>query len=135
MADLKRLSPAQKEKATELMFEADALDADIAETEKKRATILQDARAHGIPSVLASKVVHEGVTVRIGRRIVTFDKTMRGPAKIEKRKIEEVTEFVAINQLTGSITVLPSSYVDGQPREEVDEPIGSGRGENDGSGG
>ncbi len=132
--NLKRLSPAQKEKATELMFEADALDAHVAEIENKCATMLHDARAKGIPHVLVSTVVHQGVTVRIGRRITSFQKPMRGPVKIEKRKIEKVTEFVAINQLTGSISVLPSSYVGGQSLGKVAEPTDSEHRERDGSG-
>lgn len=134
MANLKRLTAGQKEKATELMFEADAMDADVAETESQCATMLADARAQGIPHVLVSKVIHQGVTIRIGRRITSFQKPLRGPIKIEKRKVEEVTEFVAINQLTGSIIVLPSSYVDEKPRKKAAEPTDSKHGERDGSG-
>ncbi len=134
MADLKRLSAAQKEKATELMFEADQMDGDIAEAENKCSTMLQDARAHEIPYVLVTKIVHPGVTVRIGRRIASFHKAMQGPLKIEKRKIDNVTELVAINQLSGSIAVLPSSRIEGQTRAESAEPTESGHGGRGGSG-
>ncbi|MCH7994926.1 MAG: DUF342 domain-containing protein [Planctomycetes bacterium] len=133
LAELKRLSPAQKEKATELMFEAHAMDAEVAEAEEKCSTMLKDARARGIPYVLVSKIILPGVSVRIGRRITSFQKAMHGPLKIEKRKVEEVTEFVAINQLTGSITLLPSSYIERQPREEPAALTDSKGGEGHGS--
>lgn len=118
MADLKRLSPEQKEKVTELMYEADAMDAEVVDVENKRTTMLLESRAHGIPYVLVTRMVHEGVTIRIGRRATSFRKEMPGPVKIEKRKLENVTEFVAVNQLTGSIQVVPSHYVVEQPQED-----------------
>ncbi len=133
LADLKRLSPAQKEKATELMFEADTMDSDAADAENQRSTILQNARALEIPYVLASKIVHRGVTIRIGRRNIALNKPIHGPVKIEKRKLKNVTEFVAVNQLSGSLSVLPSSYVTEQPTETTVRDTGGRHGEADGS--
>ncbi len=37
---------------------------------------------------------------------------MKGPLLIEQRQIKDVTEFVAVNTLTGSITALDSSECD-----------------------
>jgi hypothetical protein len=111
MANLKRLTPAQKERATELLFQADAMDTEINETEEGREKMLQEAKATEAPFVTVSKLIYPGVRIRIGRRHVVFENEYKGPVRIEKRKIKGVTEFVAANQLSGSISVLPSSYV------------------------
>ncbi len=111
LANLKRLTATQKEQATELLFKADAAAAEIDEAASKREQMLREARADDVPYVLVSKVVHQGVTIRIGRRHTVFDKDVAGPIRIEKRKVDRVTEFVAVNQLTGSLTVLASSEV------------------------
>jgi uncharacterized protein len=118
MANLKRLTPEQKERATELLFSADAMVAEIAEAEARRNAMIEQARAKNIPSILVTKVIHAGSRIRIGRRHVVFEFDVKGPVKIEKRKIERVTEFVAVSQLTGSVTVLRSAYVGGKKPTE-----------------
>jgi hypothetical protein len=111
MANLKRLSPANKERATELMFQADEAEAEIAEAEKEHEGMLEAARAKGIPYVLFTNIANPGVSIRIGHRKTTLSANIKGPVRIEKRKIKEVTEFVAVDQLSGSLTVLPSMQV------------------------
>ncbi len=111
MANLKRLSPAQKERATELIFQADEADAEIAEAESEQNETLERARATEVPYVLVSMVIHQGVSIRIGHRKTTFICTIKGPVRIEKRKVRRVTEFVAIDQLSGSVTILQSTQV------------------------
>lgn len=134
MADLKRLSAAQREKATVLMFEADQMEADIVMAESQSAAMLEEGRAQEVPYVLATKIVLPGVSIRIGRRITHFSKAMHGPVRIEKRKVGNVTELVAINQLSGSITVLRSARVETQAREESADTAESAEGGGDGSG-
>lgn len=111
MAELKRLQPEQKERVTELMFQADAIDIEVTDEETRREALLAEGRAPEPPYVLVNQMIHPVTTIRIGRRQVFFEKEFAGPVRIEKRKVENVTEFVAVNQLSGSITVLPSSYV------------------------
>jgi uncharacterized protein (DUF342 family) len=114
MANLKRLTPAQKERATELLFSADAMVAEIAAGEARRDAMLEQGRAKGNPSVLVTKVIYTGSRIRSGHRQVIFDFDVKGPVRIEKRKVNMVTEFVAVNQLTASVTVLKSAYVEGK---------------------
>jgi len=111
MDNLKRLTPDQKERATELIFQADEVEADIQEASKQHADILEKARAKNAPYCLVSQAVHPGVRIQIGHRETTFCKDVKGPIRIEKRKIKAVTEFVAVDQLSGSVTVLASSRV------------------------
>ncbi len=111
MANLKRLSPTNKKRVTELLHQAKAAEAEIAEAEKEHENIFEAARAKGVPYVLVSNTLYPGVVIRIGHRKTTLCVNIKGPVKIEKRKIEDVTEFVAIDQLSGSLTILPSMQV------------------------
>lgn len=111
LANLKRLNPDQKERATELLFKADAMAAEIAEAEARRDRMIEEARAPEPPAVLVTKVIHAGTRIRIGRRHVIFQYPLKGPLKIEKRKVKNVTEFVAVSQASGSVTPLKSAEV------------------------
>ncbi|MHC4696628.1 MAG: FapA family protein [Planctomycetota bacterium] len=116
LVDLKRLTPTQKKQATELLSKIRALVTEIQKAQVRRDEILQAGRAGGVPHVLASFMVRQGVSVRIGRRQTVFKEDMKGPVKIEKQKVDGVTEFVAVNSLSGSLSVLPSSQVvEGEP--------------------
>ncbi len=123
MAHQKRLSPAQKERATELLFEADEAEEEITETERTHADMLEKARAPEVPYVLVSTLVHRGVMIRIGRRATTFSKELKGPVRIEKRKVKAANEFVAIDQLSGSVTILKSARVVEEASAETGTPI------------
>jgi len=118
MADMKRLSADLRERATELIFQADEMEAEITEVESKRTEMLEAARATGTPYVLVSKVIHPGATIRIGLRSTVFHDLLHGPVKIEKRKIKNATEFVTVNQLSGSVEVLRSAPVVEQASDE-----------------
>jgi len=63
-------------------------------------------------AVVISKQVVSGVRVGIGGRETVLTKPLAGPVRIEERKVKNVTEFVAVNPLTGSVTVLRSTQVD-----------------------
>jgi hypothetical protein len=112
MSNLKRLTPVQKERATELLFTADNMDAEMSEAETQRSQMIQAARASKPPAVLVSKIIYPGTTVRMGHRHIVFQTELKGPVRIEKRKMEGVTEFVAVSQASGSVTVLKSAGVD-----------------------
>ncbi len=112
VANMKRLLPAQREKATELMCKADEIDMKVEDLQSESQQILKEAAPEGEPYVLVNEAVHPGTHLIIGDRQTQFQKTLHGPVKIEIRKVEEVTELAAVNQRTGSVTVLPSVDVD-----------------------
>ncbi len=120
MAELKRLSPQQRERVTELSFQADTLELDISDREERRDEMLAAAGPKGNPYVLVSNTINQGVSIRIGRRAVSFRQAIRGPVKIEERKIRNTTEFVAVNQLTASVKVLPAMVVEDPPPKKAD---------------
>ena len=65
-----------------------------------------------------------GVSIAIGDRTTTFHTELKGPVAIEQRKVDNVTEFVAVGQLNGDGEVLASTKL---PLDELlkgfeDEP-------------
>ncbi len=112
LANQKRLTPSQRERATELLCEVDTMESQIEDDEKRRDEMLENARAVNVPSVLVSEIAHPSISIQIGRRQTVLQADLKGPVRIEKRNVDNVTEFVAINQLTGSSTVLPSVHIE-----------------------
>ncbi len=80
-------------------------------TERNRLDLTGAAPGCQAPYVIISKVVYPGSRIRIGRKHVVFSCELKGPVRIEKRKVKSVTEFVAVSQTSGSITVLKSIEV------------------------
>lgn len=126
-AELTRLSPEQRERAAELPIKADAVDAKIIEEEERQEALLLEGLGIEAPYVLVGHKVYPAVVIRIGRQQVQFEQELTGPVRIEKRKIENVTEFVAVHSSSGSISVLKSIRVtDPETKNEADDaPEGS----------
>ncbi len=114
MDNLKRLTPAQRERATELLFTAETMTTEAGEAELKREELIEQEIEGQKSYVLVGKVIYPGARIRIGRRQVVFDQELMGPVRIEYRKVKRVTEMVAVSQTSGSVTVLKS-------RDVVDE--------------
>lgn len=132
--DMRRLTPAQREQATELLFKADKAEMKVQKSEEKRTELLDPSRAQEEPRVTVSKTLYPGTRISIGKRAVLLDKEIKGPFFIEKRKVEDVTELVAVNQFTAVVQVLPSvrlpleELAEGFEREErrTDQPEDAG---------
>ena len=105
----------------------DVIDAKIIEEEDRQEALLLEGLGIEAPYVLVGHKVFPGVVIRIGRQQVRFEQELTGPVRIEKRKIESVTEFVAVNSSSGSISVLKSIRVADPetPNEADDTPEGS----------
>ncbi|MCH7873132.1 MAG: DUF342 domain-containing protein [Planctomycetes bacterium] len=108
IANMKRLNSSQREKATELMCKADEIEMAVEETEQSRDKLLEESRPPEPPGVLVAKFIHAGVRIQIGAREVKFDKDFKGPLRIEERKIKNVTEIVAVDQISKSVAILPT---------------------------
>lgn len=111
VAQLKRLTREQREKVTEMMFQADSLALETDTAEKEIAALIEGSAA-AKPYVLVTARVCEGVNITIDDRIVQFNRELKGPVRIERRKLEGYTAIVAVNQLTASITELNARKVE-----------------------
>lgn len=112
LAQLKRLAPSQRERATELMYEADRIEGDVQAMLERRETILREASPEEMPALRVQSRIFPGVVIGIGDRVTLFSKELKGPVKITRRKVERVEEIVAVNELTAGVTVLPSRDIE-----------------------
>lgn len=78
----------------------------VAPQTQRMEELLGDVYVDSEPKVFVSGTIFTGTRIRIADRRVVFHKEHKGPLYIEKRKIENVTEVVAVNTLTGSIKIL-----------------------------
>lgn len=110
MAMLKRLTAEQREKATELMYEADELEMAARDEEARKAELIAAGRpADGIePAIEINKIIHPGTTITIGDKQSLFHKERKGHFKICRRLINRVEEIVLIDLISGSLTTLQS---------------------------
>lgn len=108
MAQLRRLTHEQREKATELLCRAEAIDAEIKELEQEVAALRAKDSAEDGPYVLIAGEIYRGVAISISGRVVTFDKELNGPIRIERRKIKRHTVVAAIDQTSGTVSELNS---------------------------
>lgn len=102
--NMRRLSPAQREQATELIYKAEEAEAQIADDEKRRASLLSGCA----PKLVVRERIFPGATLGIHSRTVAFRKGMTGPLSLELRKIKNATQFATVNLSTNAVQVLPA---------------------------
>lgn len=112
VANLKRLSPTQRERATELLSKADEMELQVEDLAAEAKRMLEEGTPENRAFIMANDAIHAGVQLAIDARIYRVPKLIHGPVKIELRKVEDATEMVAVNQRTGSVTVLHSGEAD-----------------------
>lgn len=112
LANVKRLAPAQKEQATELMYQADEIERSIAAQRADYEEMLAAHRPASDPKIEVQSRICQNAVIAIDDTEVRFHSEAKGPFRIEKRKIKNVTELVAVNTLSGSVTTLPSNQID-----------------------
>lgn len=102
----RNLEPMEQQQARELLAQADKAAKQIADDERKRQKLLKDVYIEEPARVRVSGTIYSRVTIRVKDRETSFREDFKGPVSIEKRKIKNVTEIVAVNSLSGSIKVL-----------------------------
>lgn len=112
MANIKRLSPAQRERATELLCRADELAAQVAALQQQADTIRRTVTPDILPAVLIGEAVFPGVRLLLAWRETRITRVLHGPLRIELRKTADGLQIVAHNEHTGSSVVLPGTDVD-----------------------
>lgn len=113
MAQLKRLTPAQRERATELLYQADEMEQEIAEQERKKKAALQPATRDGREvSLTVQKIAYAGVNIIFGDRLTTLHNKRKGPFKVVRRQHNRVEEILLIDKISGSVSVLNSREFD-----------------------
>lgn len=126
LANVKRLTPAQREQATELMCKADDVDRTTDDMLAERDRIREDAKpVEGVGLDLLGEI-HPGTVVVFGLREVVFKKPLQGPVRIEERAIKGRTQIAVVNQTTGSVTPMPCAPVDVERFKQQDAEQAAG---------
>ena len=103
-----KLNAEQKEKVDSISERMEQAKKQTAADQKIYAELSEKVMAEGQPRVEVNRTIFPKVSIRIGDKEVHFEKEFKGPIIIEKRKMDRVTEVVAVNKLTASIITLKS---------------------------
>jgi uncharacterized protein (DUF342 family) len=112
LADAEHLTAEQEEEAIRLLRQARQAEARIKAGREALEAKLAVRSPEESPAVTVQGRICQKVVVAIDDRETHFHKEIKGPLRIEQRRIDNVTEFVAVNQLTGSVTTLNSTDCD-----------------------
>lgn len=119
LAQLKRLNPQQRERATELMYQADEIDAQVRAEEADKQKMIASRGPTETPSLFVTSIIYPGVKIIFGNKMTVFRKERKGPIKIERRVVNRVEEICIVDRSSGSVTTMPTyDYVPGAPDEK-----------------
>ena len=127
VANLKRLTPRQREKATEMLSSARDLEAAARAIEAQRTRMLDAARPKKTPRIRVNRVIRPGVRIVLGAREVLIDSQISGPVSIEEKSVRGATEVVCVHQRMGSVRLLVSSDVDWDALPVVESSSAGGK--------
>lgn len=106
LANMKALTPAQREKATEMLYQADTL----AEETEKLSAIFERRRRDTVerarPRIAVVERVHLGVSMLFDAVVHSMTSDLQGPFAVTCRKVDGVTEIVSIRTEDGVAHVL-----------------------------
>jgi uncharacterized protein (DUF342 family) len=112
LAEVKRLAPAQKEQAAKLIHQADQIKQSIAARRAEQEEMLVAYRPESPPTIEVQSRICPNAVLVIDDLEVHFQKDLKGPVRIEKRIIKNVTKLVAVNTSGGPFIRLASRQID-----------------------
>jgi len=102
------LPSAHRQAAVELLRQAEQFQNEIAALQRRRAGLLERVVPGLEAAVAVTQRICPGVTIVLEDRRVRFQTERKGPVRVVKKKLEGVTELVAVNPVSGHLTILPS---------------------------
>ncbi len=127
LAHVKRLTAAQRVVASEWLAKAAEIERITDDLAADRKQMLEQATPDRNPVVDVAGTLYPGVVVVFGLREAAIKTPVKGPIRLEERKVRGVTEIVTVNEVTASVTPLPSVAVDTRRLEKaVKESAGPG---------
>ena len=107
----KPLTAEQSDRVRAMCEQAKVAEERLKTDQVRHDELMERVYTDGDHSVIVGNTIHAGTVIRIRDRETVFRKDLKGPVSIERRKIDNVTEVVAINKLTSSVTVLKHERV------------------------
>jgi uncharacterized protein (DUF342 family) len=128
LAHQKNLTAAQKEKATEMLYDAKQVQEEAHETMKGIATEHQVyVTASTNAEVLVTGVIHPGVTIRFPGMETTIRMPIKGPVRIACRTVRGSRAIVAIDEATKVAHPLELRGVHDEVMEELSRTMNEGK--------
>jgi uncharacterized protein (DUF342 family) len=108
MRNPRALTPQQKERATELLFQADELDVQTQQMLGEMRSQYERAGRCCEGIVRVQQLLHPGVTIRFPGHSATTEEPMHGPLRLLTRQIRGQTHVVVIYGENGAAHPLPT---------------------------
>ena len=108
LAQLKRLNPQQRERATELMYEAESIDTRVNEQMKLQNDILAACTPAAPAELLVTGCLFPGTVVIFADKMTTIAQEREGPVKIARRHVTRTEEIVLEEPAAGATATLVS---------------------------
>jgi uncharacterized protein (DUF342 family) len=121
MERLKLLTPSQREKATELLYEADELDAAIIAKRKSLVEPCRISAERAKAEIVVIGTVHPGVILRMPGARAAVSAALQGPLRIIPRKVGNLFEIVI--EQDGVTTALPTAVIVEQFKPVIERVI------------
>ncbi len=128
LINMKRLTPTQREQATELMAKTEEIGIVAEDLTAERERMLAETTPDGKVGIEIAGTVYQGVVLVFGLRETTLKNAFKGPMKVEERQVKGVKEITIVNSLTASEIPLPSAAVDVERFKEPEQESGESDG-------
>lgn len=106
LANLKALTPSQREKATEMLYQADTLAEETEKLaaifERRRRQTLERARAR----IAVIDCLHNGVSMRVDAKTYSAGAILPGPFAVTCRKVDGISEIISVRTDDGAVRIL-----------------------------
>jgi len=99
----KYITCEQKEKATELLYQASDLEDSVEQMLEQLRQITLKNKETTLPEVVVSGALYLGCVIRFPRIETTITNALAGPVKIIPRKVDGVLNIVAVDEQTSSV--------------------------------
>ncbi len=127
LKQLKRLTPEQREKATELMFRAETMEQEIKKKEEEKARILATFPPFSEVEIRITGRILPNSQIHVCDKFTTIHEEIKGPVKFLIRQVDGHKELVMVNLLSGSSRILVCGKLDREslnipPKPEISQP-------------
>lgn len=109
--DTTRLNTDQRAQLRSLVAQTEKAEGDIERDRNKYLTLLETVLSDQPATLSVTTMINAKTTICLRDRMTTFEREMRGPIRIERRKIKNVTELVTVNARGEVIRPLPNERV------------------------
>lgn len=103
LANIKRLTPQLRERATEMMYQADGIEAQINEESARQAAALAACTPTGEAELVVAESIFPGATIVFGDRCLGSQQVRQGPMRLVRNVVRGKTEISLEETSTGTV--------------------------------